>query len=84
MLGFALGLLQMLLYAIYRKGNKKVITKEERPPLEPLKSVVIATPLGTGEVLPVEANEQGKKNEEDEDPEKEKKEKSVAPDDCAV
>lgn len=79
MLGFALGLLQMLLYAIYRKGNKMVITKEKKPPLEPLKNVVVASPMGTGEVFPVEEDQEGKKNEEGREVEK-----SVEPDNCAV
>ncbi|KAJ1443299.1 SWEET sugar transporter [Sesbania bispinosa] len=41
-LGFGLGLVQMLLYAIYRKRGEKVITKGKKaPPDEPLKSVVV-------------------------------------------
>lgn len=42
-LGFGLGLVQMVLYGIYRKGSNK--TKEEKAPQEPLKSIVIATSL---------------------------------------
>ncbi|KHN24975.1 bidirectional sugar transporter N3-like [Glycine soja] len=77
-LGFALGLLQMLLYAIYRNGNKKVdkILEKKAPP-EPLKSVVIET----GEVFLVEGKQQGKKSKEN----SEEKEKSDEPNnDCAV
>ncbi|KAG5017930.1 hypothetical protein AAZX31_08G350300 [Glycine max] len=77
-LGFALGLLQMLLYAIYRNGNKKVDKiLEKKAPLEPLKSVVIET----GEVFLVEEKQQGKKSKES----SEEKEKSDEPNnDCAV
>lgn len=51
MLGFVLGLLQMLLYAIYRNRGEKTIQKEKKTPIEPLKSIVIETQL-------VEKNEQ--------------------------
>ncbi|KAG5029140.1 hypothetical protein JHK87_012654 [Glycine soja] len=54
-LGFTLGLLQMLLYAIYRNGktnNKEVVTKEEHA-IEAMKNVVVVNPLGTCEVYPV-------------------------------
>ncbi|KAK7295870.1 hypothetical protein RJT34_18784 [Clitoria ternatea] len=62
-LGFVLGLLQMLLYIIYRKGNN---TKEP----EPLKNIVLAS----GEVFPVEDDhEQANKTQEDH----EKKESDV-------
>ncbi|KAG4926197.1 hypothetical protein JHK87_051737 [Glycine soja] len=72
-LGFALGLLQMLLYAIYRNGNKKVDKiMEKKAPLEPLKTVVIETGL--------EEKQQGKKSKEN----SEEKEKSDEPNDCAV
>ena len=60
MLGFVLGLLQMLLYTIYRKGNKKTKTNEKSP-VEPLKSIAVVNPLGTGEVFPVEEDEQAAK-----------------------
>ncbi|XP_027349047.1 bidirectional sugar transporter N3-like [Abrus precatorius] len=80
-LGFALGLLQMLLYGIYRKGDMKV-TKETKLPLEPLRNVVVENPLGTGEVFPVEENQQGKKIKEKR--EEKEKEKSEEPNDCAV
>ncbi|KAK7394109.1 hypothetical protein VNO78_14628 [Psophocarpus tetragonolobus] len=68
-LGFALGLLQMLLYGIYRNGNKKVDKMEKKAPVEPLKSIVIASP---GEVFLAEEKPQGKKNNEN----SEEKEKS--------
>ncbi|KAK7304270.1 hypothetical protein VNO77_45137 [Canavalia gladiata] len=74
-LGFALGLLQMLLYGIYRRNGNN--GKEKKAPLEPLKNVVIANPLGSGEAFP---HEQGEKSKED----KEEKEKTVEPNDCAV
>lgn len=80
-LGFVLGLLQMLLYAIYRNRNEKDIKKDQKKalPLEPLKSVVIENPAlggGGGEVSQVEKNEQGGKklSEDDKDEEKEKSE----------
>ncbi|RDY10758.1 Bidirectional sugar transporter N3, partial [Mucuna pruriens] len=79
-LGFALGLLQMLLYAIYRNGNKKVEKMEKKAPLEPLKSVVIASPLEIGEAFCLEEKQQGKKSKEN----SEEKEKSDEPNDCAV
>ncbi|KAL0004659.1 hypothetical protein SO802_012220 [Lithocarpus litseifolius] len=50
--GFVLGLLQMLLYAIYR-NNKKVID-ENKLPDQQLKNVVIISTLGTVEVFPVD------------------------------
>lgn len=49
MLGFALGLLQMLLYAKYRNSKPKNVAKEE-----PLKNIVVVNPLGTSEVYPVQ------------------------------
>ncbi|KAG4999571.1 hypothetical protein AAZX31_08G074800 [Glycine max] len=55
-LGFTLGLLQMLLYAIYRNGktnNKEVATKEEKALEAIMKNVVVVNPLGTCEVYPV-------------------------------
>ncbi|ESW11093.1 hypothetical protein PHAVU_008G001100 [Phaseolus vulgaris] len=61
-LGFVLGLLQMLLYTIYRKGNKKGNTMEKNPQ-EPLKNIVVASPMGTGEVFPVEEDEEAKKSQ---------------------
>lgn len=60
-LGFVLGLLQMVLYGIYRKGNKKS-NKMEKNPEEALKNIVVASPLGAGEVFPVEEDEEAKKS----------------------
>lgn len=62
MLGFALGLVQMILYGIYRNGNKKA------SPQDSLKSVVVANSLGgVGEVFSVEEDvEKGMKREEEE------------------
>ena len=61
MLGFVLGLLQMLLYTIYRKGNKKTNTNEKSLSVKPLKNIAVVNPLGTGEVFPVEEDEQAAK-----------------------
>ncbi|XP_040995338.1 bidirectional sugar transporter N3-like [Juglans microcarpa x Juglans regia] len=52
-LGFILGLLQMLLYGIYRNSTKKVIGENKLP--EHIKSIVIISTLGTLEVYPVDA-----------------------------
>ncbi|KAG2403709.1 Bidirectional sugar transporter N3 Nodulin 3 [Vigna angularis] len=62
-LGFVLGLLQMVLYGIYKKGNKKSNKMEKNIPQEPLKNIVVASPMGTGEVFPVEEDEEEKKNQ---------------------
>jgi len=73
-LGFALGLVQMILYCIYRNGDKKKANAKAAP-LEPLKSVVIESSLGgTGEVFEVEKKdgEEGNKNKEEEEEEKKK------------
>ncbi|MED6143111.1 hypothetical protein PIB30_003386 [Stylosanthes scabra] len=77
-LGFGLGLVQMVLYGIYRKGSKK--TKEEKaaPPEEPLKSIVIATPLSLVEEQQQQATK-ANKNEVQEDGNHHEREKSVAP-----
>jgi len=48
-LGFALGLLQMLLYAMFRNSKTKIVAKEE-----PMKNIVVVNPLGTSEVYPVQ------------------------------
>ncbi|XP_045796449.1 bidirectional sugar transporter N3-like [Trifolium pratense] len=65
-LGFALGLVQMILYCIYRNGNKKM-PNSKAAPIDPLKSIVIECSLGgTGEVFPVEEDaEKGNKIEEE-------------------
>jgi solute carrier family 50 protein (sugar transporter) len=54
-LGFGLGLLQIVVYAIYRNRGEKDITKA---PIEPLKSIVIETQLA-------DKNEQEKKSKDD-------------------
>jgi solute carrier family 50 protein (sugar transporter) len=56
-LGFGLGLLQMVVYAIYRNRDEKDIKKA---PIEPLKSIVIETQLA-------DKNEQEKKSKDDDD-----------------
>ncbi|KAJ1434979.1 SWEET sugar transporter [Sesbania bispinosa] len=56
-LGFTLGLVQMVLYAIYRNGDVKkqqVVTEVK----EPVINIVVVNPLGSCEVfpIPVDAN----------------------------
>ncbi|CAK7336110.1 unnamed protein product [Dovyalis caffra] len=70
-LGFGLGLLQMLLYGIYRNAEK-VIIEEKKQPGENLKSIVILGPLGASEVYPVDA--QPDEGAEEHDPTEESKE----------
>lgn len=55
-LGFILGLLQMLLYAIYR-NRKQVIDDQEKklPAPEHVKNIVILSTIATSEVHPVDA-----------------------------
>ncbi|KAK8613301.1 hypothetical protein V6N13_101066 [Hibiscus sabdariffa] len=50
-LGFILGMLQMILYAIYRHGEKSIM--EEKKPTEQMKSTVGLGTLSTSEVHPV-------------------------------
>lgn len=52
-MGFVLGLLQMLLYGLYR-NSKKVIAEQTKLP-EHIKSIVILSTLGTAEVYPLDA-----------------------------
>ncbi|XP_027355336.1 bidirectional sugar transporter N3-like [Abrus precatorius] len=91
--GFLLGLLQMLLYAVYRNsGIKKqqVVTEEKEQALESVINIVVVNPLGSCEVfpIPVDANGvgdvnqqlQGKKGIED----AKEQEKSVEANECKV
>ncbi|KAK7363211.1 hypothetical protein VNO77_05344 [Canavalia gladiata] len=71
--GFTLGVLQMVLYGIYKKSgrnNGEVVTKEEVA-LEAMRDVVIVNPLGTCEVYPIpvidDVKKQGKGKEGAED-----------------
>ncbi|KAK7304269.1 hypothetical protein VNO77_45136 [Canavalia gladiata] len=80
-LGFVLGLLQMLLYIIYRKRNNKTNTKEMTQP-EALKNIVVANPLATGEVFPVPDDELAKNTQQD--TEDKNKNKNMEPDHCLV
>ncbi|CAL0324520.1 unnamed protein product [Lupinus luteus] len=52
-LGFSLGLLQMLLYAIYRKGGarKNDAIDEREKTLDPTRNIVVDIPLRTHEVV---------------------------------
>lgn len=70
-LGFVLGLLQMLLYGIYRNAEKKKI------PAENLKSIVILGTLGASEVYPVDAQPDVSAAEHDLTEESKENEKSM-------
>ncbi|XP_031272823.1 bidirectional sugar transporter N3-like [Pistacia vera] len=81
-LGFVLGLLQMVLYTIYR--NTRKVIEEKKLPAEPLKNIVILSALGASEVYPVDiqvetkvngdiVNEDAKENEQIEEPQKPEK-----------
>ncbi|KAF1876550.1 hypothetical protein Lal_00021264 [Lupinus albus] len=58
-LGFTLGLLQMLLYAIYRKGEarKNDVIEEREKTLDPMRKNVVEIPLRTHEVILISAND---------------------------
>ncbi|CAJ2631654.1 unnamed protein product [Trifolium pratense] len=62
-LGFGLGLLQMVVYAIYRNRGEKDIKKEKKAPIEALKSIVIET----RETQLADKNDQEKKSKNDDD-----------------
>lgn len=51
--GFLLGLTQMLLYVIYKNANK-VIIEDKKLPEAQLKSIVVLSNLGASEVYPVD------------------------------
>ena len=53
LLGFILGLVQMLLYGIYRKAQKA--NEKSKPSAETLRSIVILSALGSSEIHPVDA-----------------------------
>ncbi|XP_030957616.1 bidirectional sugar transporter N3-like [Quercus lobata] len=77
--GFFLGLLQMLLYAIYR--NKKKVIEENKLPDQQLKNIAIISTLGTAEVFPVDiesyANGESVNNDAKEHEQLEELEKSM-------
>ncbi|OMO99542.1 SWEET sugar transporter [Corchorus olitorius] len=52
-LGFILGMIQMLLYGIYR-NSQKGIEEEKKQPDQQLKTIVVLSTLGASEVYPVE------------------------------
>ncbi|XWS39360.1 hypothetical protein CRYUN_Cryun18bG0046400 [Craigia yunnanensis] len=73
-LGFILGMLQMLLYAIYRNTEK--VIKEKKLP-EQIKTIVVLSTLGASEVYPVAVDtntnntkEDKKQNEQTGEPDK--------------
>lgn len=64
--GFLLGLLQMLLYAIYRNGGgdvkkQQVVTdhQEKEQALEPVINIVVVNPMGSCEVFPIPVDANG-------------------------
>uniref|UniRef100_A0A2N9GPN2 Bidirectional sugar transporter SWEET n=1 Tax=Fagus sylvatica TaxID=28930 RepID=A0A2N9GPN2_FAGSY len=94
-LGFVLGLLQMLLYAIFRNAKKVIIDQEKILPDQNINNIVILSTLGTSsEVFPVDAqpnanvdnvNKDAKEHEQPEDHEKSMETKSdLHPIECAV
>ncbi|KAL0735994.1 hypothetical protein Bca4012_012204 [Brassica carinata] len=55
--GFILGMVQMLLYGVYRNsGEKLVIEKKMNPSEQQLKTIVVMSPLGVSEVHPIDVN----------------------------
>ncbi|KAI4343428.1 hypothetical protein L6164_010776 [Bauhinia variegata] len=59
-LGFGLGIVQMLLYAIYRNGRKGTVMEEkekEQELPEPLKNVVVVTPVEANSTSTVQVEE---------------------------
>ncbi|CAL0306112.1 unnamed protein product [Lupinus luteus] len=58
-LGFSLGLLQMLLYVIYKKGpaikNEGIEEREQEP--DPMRDIVVGIPLSTREVILISIND---------------------------
>ncbi|OIW13188.1 hypothetical protein TanjilG_17544 [Lupinus angustifolius] len=58
-LGFTLGLLQMLLYAIYRKGEarKNEVIEEREKTLHPTRNIVVEIPSRTHEVILISDND---------------------------
>lgn len=65
-LGFMLGLLQMVLYGMYRKTHKVPVAKQQKKLPEHIINMVTLSTLGPAEVHPVEA----RPNCEDKDEEK--------------
>jgi len=76
-LGFILGLLQMLLYGIYRNAQK--VEEKKKLPAENLKSIVILSAVGGPEVYPVDAKPDvnGGAEEHDQTEESKEDEKSM-------
>ncbi|KAK7260349.1 hypothetical protein RIF29_26321 [Crotalaria pallida] len=58
-LGFTLGLLQMLLYAIYKKceARKIDVTEEREQALDPMQNIIVEVPMRTREVIPIPVND---------------------------
>ncbi|OIW18953.1 hypothetical protein TanjilG_09147 [Lupinus angustifolius] len=58
-LGFTLGLLQMLLYVIYKKGPaiKNDGIEEREQELDPMRDIVVGIPLSTREVILISIND---------------------------
>ena len=83
--GFALGLVQMVLYGIYRKGSE---SEKEQGLGEGVINIVVVNPLGPAEVFPIAVDDNKVKDlvvVDDVTVSQQEKEKNVeAKDDCPV
>ena len=66
-MGFALGLIQMILYAIFKNCNKVVVMEEKKLAEHELENIVIVSTIATSEVHPVELQPDGDHKDEHDD-----------------